>query len=89
MRLPTHQRYDFSSIVERTTYAWPDDRKLAFYVATNIEMYAFREGMGDDFSVHGAPQTQRNYSWRDYGNRVGSGACSISWMTSSCQPRTT
>jgi allantoinase len=27
--------------------------------------------LGGDSAVIGAPQTQRNYAWREYGNRVG------------------
>ena len=34
-------------------------------------MHAFGRGRGHDIARHGEPQTQRNDSWRDYGNRVG------------------
>src|SRR5688572_2657331 len=71
MLLPEHHRYDYSPIVERKTYDWPNGKRLAFYVSTNVEVYAFGKGIGDDSCVIGAPQTQRNYGWRDYGNRVG------------------
>lgn len=71
MLLPTHCCYDSSPIVERTAYVWPDGKRLAFYVSVSIEAYALGAGLGDDFSVRDAPQTQRNYAWRDYGNRVG------------------
>ncbi len=70
LRLPSHQRYAYSAIIKRPDYSWPDGKRLAFYVALNIEHFAFRTGIGIDPS-HNLEQTQRNYAWRDYGNRVG------------------
>jgi len=69
--VPKHDRYRFSIIDERPDYNWPEGRRLAFYLSTNVEYYAFGTGLGWDPARHDAPQTQRNYSWRDYGNRVG------------------
>jgi hypothetical protein len=40
-------------------------------VTTNLAWHAFGKGRGHDNAKHGEPQTQRNYSWRDYGNRIG------------------
>lgn len=73
MKLPRHERYDLSIIDERPHYDWPDGKRLAFYVGTNIEYFAFAAGVGSDiaFKEFGATQTQRNYSWRDYGVRAG------------------
>ena len=71
LKLPAHSRYDFSPIDERPTYDWPGGRRLAFYIALNIEHFAFGTGIGVDPTVRGGPQTQRNWAWRDYGNRVG------------------
>jgi peptidoglycan/xylan/chitin deacetylase (PgdA/CDA1 family) len=71
MILPKHGRYDYSPITERPDYSWPDNKRLAFCVVTNIEVYAYRRGKGWDPAKVGEPQTQRNYAWRDYGNRVG------------------
>ena len=71
MKLPQHGRYDYSPITERKDYSWPEARRLAFCITTNIECFAFGKGRGHDNAKHGEPQTQRNYSWRDYGNRVG------------------
>jgi len=71
MKLPQHGRYDYSPIEERTDYSWPGDKRLAVCVVTNIEVYAYRKGTGWDPAKKGEPQNQRNYSWRDYGNRVG------------------
>ena len=71
LTLPKHNRYDYSVIGERKDYSWPGGKRLAFCVTTNIEVYAYRKGTGWDPAKKGEPQQQRNYSWRDYGNRVG------------------
>ena len=71
MQLPEHRRYAFSEIGRRPRYSWPGGRQLAFYVAVSIEHFAFGAGVGDDISTPGAAQTQRNFGWRDYGQRVG------------------
>jgi len=69
--LPEHARYDFVPLVERKEYRWPGGKRLAFLLTTNIEWFAFGAGLGSDPAKPGEPQTHRNYSWRDYGNRVG------------------
>ena len=69
--LPQHDRYDFIALHERRDYAWPEGKRLAFTVTTNIEWFAFGAGMGHDPANISEPQTHRNYSWRDYGNRIG------------------
>ena len=71
MQLPRHDRYEHSAIGKRADYSWPEGKRLAFYVAISIEYWAFGAGIGDDISTPGAPQTQRNFGWRDYGQRVG------------------
>ena len=71
MKLPQHGRYDYSALPERKDYSWPGAKRLAFCITTNIECFAFGAGLGHDNAKTGEPQTQRNYSWRDYGNRVG------------------
>jgi peptidoglycan/xylan/chitin deacetylase (PgdA/CDA1 family) len=71
MKLPAHNRYDWSPLPKRKPYSWPDGKRLAVYFCNNIEYFAFGAGAGSDSAVLGAPQTQRNYAWRDYGNRVG------------------
>jgi allantoinase len=71
MMLPRHGRYDYSPITARADYAWPGGRRLAFCAVTNLEVYAYRKGTGWDPAKLGEPQNQRNYAWRDYGNRVG------------------
>ena len=70
--LPTHNRYGWSPIVARKDYSWPDGKRLALCVVNNIEYFAYLAGdVSLDNAVIDAPPTQRNYAWRDYGNRVG------------------
>lgn len=71
MNLPGHGRYEFSPIEKRKDYSWPGGKRLAFYVAVNIEHFAFNTGIGMDPVHRGGPQHTRNFAWRDYGNRVG------------------
>ena len=70
LKLPGHTRYAYSPIVERKDYNWPGGKRLAFYVALNIEHFAFGAGLGMD-PVRSGQQTTRNFAWRDYGNRIG------------------
>lgn len=69
--LPRHNRYDYVPLPERKDYSWPGQKRLAFVLTTNVECFAFGAGMGHDPAKTGEPQTHRNYSWRDYGNRIG------------------
>lgn len=71
MKLPHHGRYSYSSIVDRVPYTWPGGESLAVHVCVAVEHFAFGAGVGEDFAVLGAPQSQRNYGWREYGSRVG------------------
>ena len=48
LKLPTHNRYDYSSIEKRPDYSWPEGKRLAFYVALNVEVFAFLTGRGAD-----------------------------------------
>jgi allantoinase len=69
--LKSHNRYRYSPITGRTPYTWPNGRRLAIFTALNIEAFPFGEGMGVELAA-GQPQPDVvNYSWRDYGNRVG------------------
>lgn len=69
--LKTHGRYDYSAIVQRPDYSWPDGKRLALHFSLNVEHFSFGEGLGNDYAApHPAPNT-RSYAWRDYGNRVG------------------
>jgi len=71
MKLKTHNRYDYSPITERKDYSWPEGRRLAFYVALNVENFSFGGALGHTPTVLGPPPDPRNYAWRDYGLRVG------------------
>lgn len=69
--LPSHNRYDYSPIVERPTFRWPGGKRLAVYFALGLEHYAFGEGLVEDL-VPGVPAPDvLNASWREYGERVG------------------
>ncbi len=69
--LPTHGRYDYVPITGRADYSWPGGRRLAVYLAINLEHFAFGEGLGAALAPGGPPPDVLNYAWRDYGNRVG------------------
>jgi peptidoglycan/xylan/chitin deacetylase (PgdA/CDA1 family) len=71
LKLPAHNRYDHLNINQRKSYEWPGGKRLAFYVAMNIEHFAFGAGLGMDPANRSGQQTSRNWAWRDYGNRVG------------------
>jgi peptidoglycan/xylan/chitin deacetylase (PgdA/CDA1 family) len=71
LKLPAHSRYAHSNILSRPDYSWPGGKRLAFYIALNIEHFAFGAGIGMDPSNRSGAQTTRNWAWRDYGNRVG------------------
>ena len=55
MNLPHHNRFDYSAIVERPDYSWPDGKRLALHVATNLEHFAFGEGIGHTPTEPGPP----------------------------------
>ena len=67
----THGRYDYSSIVSRGDYDWPESKRLAVYIAINIEQFSYGEGKGAAIAPPDQATSHSIYSWRDYGNRVG------------------
>jgi peptidoglycan/xylan/chitin deacetylase (PgdA/CDA1 family) len=71
MTLQSHGRYAYSAIAARPDFSWPGGQRLAVYVALNLEHYAFGEGLREELVPGGAEPDVLNYSWRDYGNRVG------------------
>jgi len=71
MKLNRHDRYDYSALPERRPFRWPGDKRLAFYVALNVEHFTFGSGLGHTPTAPAPPPDQRNYAWRDYGLRVG------------------
>ena len=71
MKLRTHGRFEYSAITDRPAGTWPGGARLAFYVALNLEQYAFGEGLVEDLVPPLGQPDVMNYSWRDWGNRVG------------------
>lgn len=65
--LPSHHRYSYSYLADRADYSWPHGKRLAFYVATNLEHFAFKAGVRSSDARH----THREYAARDYGLRAG------------------
>ena len=72
MSLPPH-RVDYSPIIDRPRLTWPHQARVAFWVAPNVEHYEYLP----DYDGHRNPWPRmpypdaREYSYRDYGNRVG------------------
>lgn len=66
-----HGRYRYSSIRNRKLFHWPGDKGLALYVALNLEGYSFGEGLIEELVPASPAPDVLNYSWCDYGNRVG------------------
>ncbi len=48
--LPSHDRYSYSAITDRPDYSWPGGKRLAFYIALNVEHFAWGEPPGGDFT---------------------------------------
>jgi len=71
LQLPSHDRYGYSAIAHRLDYSWPQAKRLAIYIALNLEHFAFGEGLGAELAPGGPQPDILNYAWRDYGNRVG------------------
>ncbi|MCH9674870.1 MAG: polysaccharide deacetylase, partial [Gammaproteobacteria bacterium] len=69
--LKSHNRYDYVNINDRPDYSWPEGKRLAVYVAANIEAFSFGEGKGAAIAPPDQAHSHSIYSWRDYGNRVG------------------
>lgn len=70
-RLAGHDRYPYRPIDGRPDFEWPGGRRLAVYIALNIEVFSFGEGLGAELAPGGPQPDVLNYAWRDYGNRVG------------------
>jgi allantoinase len=73
--LPHHGRFDYQAINNRKTYRWPNGAGLAVYLGFNIEHFAFGEGLGAGIGPVSPQPDVLNYSWREYGNRVGAWRC--------------
>ncbi len=73
--LPGHGRFDYAPIIRRPAYRWPGGAGLAVYLGFNLEHFAFGEGMGAAIGPASPQPDVLNYSWREYGNRVGAWRC--------------
>jgi allantoinase len=69
--LRSHGRFDYSAIVERPQFRWPDGKRLAIYFALCVEHFAYGEGLGLVMSPGLSHPNSYNWAWREYGNRVG------------------
>ncbi len=85
--LPTSGRFDYSPITQRPDYVWPNGARLAVYIGFNLEHFAFGEGLGACIGSSSPQPDVLNYSWREYGNRVGAWSCLANsrclWVSSS------
>ena len=69
--LRTHGRFPYSGIGDRPDFDWPGGTRLACYIAVNLEHFAWSDDEGAKLAPsHGQPDVL-NYTWREYGNRVG------------------
>lgn len=73
--LRVHGRFDYLPISRRDTYRWPNGARLAVYLGFNLEHFAFGEGLGANLGPLSPQPDVLNYSWREYGNRVGAWRC--------------
>jgi peptidoglycan/xylan/chitin deacetylase (PgdA/CDA1 family) len=71
MTVPHHGRYPYSALPDRPVYDWPGGRRLAVYIALNLETFEFGAGLGAELAPGGPQPDVLNYAWRDWGNRVG------------------
>jgi allantoinase len=58
-------RFDYSPIIDRPIIKWPNDARVALWVAPNMEWYEYTP-----LSRPTRPDIP-SYAYRDYGNRVG------------------
>ncbi|MBM3526616.1 MAG: polysaccharide deacetylase [Alphaproteobacteria bacterium] len=67
-----HGRFGYSAIVDRPVLRWPNGARVAVWVIPNIEHFLFDRPATSisEFAVTHRPDAY-NYSWRDYGVRVG------------------
>ena len=74
-RLSHHERFDYQAIHRRPAMPWPGGARLAVYLGFNIEHFAFGEGLGAQLGPASPQPDVLNYTWREYGNRVGVWRC--------------
>ncbi len=72
MPLPPNQ-VDYSPIIDRPVLKWPNNARVALWIAPNIEHYEYLpddDGLRNPWPRVPHPDVQQ-YSYRDYGNRIG------------------
>jgi peptidoglycan/xylan/chitin deacetylase (PgdA/CDA1 family) len=66
-----HGRFEYSAIIDRPPLRWPNGARVAVWVIPNIEHFLFdRPSTRIEAALPVNPDVL-NYSWRDYGVRVG------------------
>ena len=73
--LRDHGRFPYRPITDADPFRWPNGARLAVYLGFNIEHFAFGEGLGANLGPVSPQPDVLNYSWREYGNRVGVWRC--------------
>jgi peptidoglycan/xylan/chitin deacetylase (PgdA/CDA1 family) len=73
--LASHGRFTYQAITQRPDYCWPNNSRLAVYLGFNVEHFAFGSGLGANLGPASPQPDVLNYSWREYGNRVGAWRC--------------
>jgi allantoinase len=73
--IPDSGRFAYSPAAGRKDYCWPNGARLAVYVGFNLEHFAYGEGLGACIGPASPQPDVLNYSWREYGNRVGAWRC--------------
>src|SRR5436309_15913050 len=67
------ERYEDSFIFDRKPFTWPGGKTLAIWIIPNVEVWQFDSAAGAAISPNTSNRVPDviNYSWRDYGIRVG------------------
>jgi peptidoglycan/xylan/chitin deacetylase (PgdA/CDA1 family) len=67
-----HARFEYSAIVDRAPLRWPNGARVAIWIVPNVEHFLFdRPSTSITPLTMGLTPDVLNYSWRDYGVRVG------------------
>src|SRR5262249_18727806 len=68
-----HERSPYVPITKRPPLVWPNGAKLAVWVVPNIEYYDETSLSAPGIGAGGlaSPPDILNYSWKDYGSRIG------------------
>jgi allantoinase len=69
--IKSHGRFDYLAISQRADYSWPGGKRLAVYIALNLEHFSFGDGLGASLAPPQPQPDVLNYAWREWGNRVG------------------